>query len=423
MSRWAIVLEQCDGLIKNGQIQKARHLILQQRKLHVALDSPKTAIRYVQILRRVGLLSTAIQTLSSLDPALKSDTDLILEEAGVLMDAGLSTKAERKLLELPNKLHRAQMLLGMLKVTQWDFDSASVYFSKASDLAEPLSYEGKLARLNALNTQIHLIDPDSWRSQRRQLSEAPLEPLLNQWLDFLDTQHEFFFGSRPAAIERFQNGNHEGRLGLVAAKWHLIASASKTGSPPSRSAILKFKNETQAEQAFEVLRDSDFILAVMQNDSIRAHRVLSQTRWPAYIKHAERIARRLAPDLSIEPKRWVFDDSKQASAKSVVLGNPIRFLNDSHSKNLLPHHEAQLFYCLARDTYSPINPSAAFESVYPDADYDDIASGDRIRKLYSRLQKRLTKLDSGIVLKRTHNHRVQSDFSHSHWQLYRRVAA
>lgn len=387
-----------DTLIVDHRIADAQELLGQLSPLKIP-DFFRT--RFAPIFRRAGLDREALQVLFPIIHERKDPkAEDVIEYASTLRKLGMPAQALLLLDRLP-KSSSAEVQRGFCFMHQWDYRSS---VAALEEVVADNQKENLIAELNLAAGLVQEADLERAEFLLKGLEDRCKMQSKHLWLNWMEVTGQC----------RLAEGNFEGALSILSRaaqvaegepgattffvrKWKLLVEVASGLIRQESDEIGRFRKDARHQGHWESLRDFDWQLAFLTQDSARARNVLFGTPYSAF---QEKMLRAF-PELNQEKRIIRIDPRWQGERSEPILAREGRGIPISFG---LPSH--RLLLALMSDVYRPWTVQRLFDFLHCHEVFDPMTSANRMHQLISRLRRdistlplELTSSESGFRLR------------------------
>lgn len=425
-----LTLDSIELLIRKGNIREARESLLQITKKSLTKINESDLIIIANLFRRVQLSGNAINLLT---PSIRSYREkkyrpslrLIAEYAMALHRIGNSMEAKLLLNDpLMQSYHYAQFYLGLISLTEWEYEKSQKYFTDFLNSQKLDIYERCLGELNLLATVIFLehnhdkiegeiidliIRLESYGFQL--LASNAKEILIQYYASFGDLERNDFAKKNIMNEKLKKIISHENNLfknlhttiySHYLQKW-LCVNLMKTNPKKALYEFKELQKKAYLSTSWEVFRDCEFYIAKITNSSDRFNKLYFGTPYPAYRKYMLSRVKHFQPD-----ENYLWSGGQITSKKSPVLDlSTFSFYNSHQSLATQGGVLHRILLSLLSDLFRPLTVGAIFSKTYLDEYYNHSSSGLKVRQGIFRLQKLLERASLAIQVSYKNGYSVE----------------
>jgi tetratricopeptide (TPR) repeat protein len=385
-------LADLEALVPAGKLNLAVKAL---QRLNLSQIPRKDLSRYANIANRVGQFRIAYRILSRVvrqqtEGAETANSSEWLEYAEALRRMGLIAEAQRILEKLDATglpvvhLRRAYCL-----VNQWRYGEAIPHLQTYLSAVDPKEYAHLVASVNlAAALAYERKDQEALDLLDRLISETKSTERHLLFINCLELKaqvsiHQGQLDRADRALEEAVSVNSDPRTrySLFLRKWQAISKSLRLGAV--HPDLLECRRSAMEEEDWETLRECDLYTGFVSSDLNLLGKVYFGTPFPAYRQRILDIAgAKFTPGRSF---LWSPSGDKSTNMIFDVLHGKMDGSDTMElEKGQLKHRMMAL---LAADFYRPLSIGTAFSELFPDEQFSQVGSTNRVCHVIRRLRQ------------------------------------
>jgi len=341
------------------------------------VDQPRFAHRILQNIVRANKPTK--------NPASENEK---IEYAEALRLMGLNEEAKKILNEIdPSQYPIVHLRMAFCFIVKWKYAEAIPCLENYIHLTDPKNYMHLVARVNlaaALINQRRYEDALSLLLQLEKETKIGQHRLLNaNCLELMSQvfirQNLFEHADRTLEEATKLMGDSPSRFSLYLKKWKAISQGQQTNSVPRE--LLECRQIASQNMDWETVRDCDLYVAYLSKDQALLNQVYFGTPYGVYRK---KIIDLLDGKMQV-PATYIW--SSKGSEPPAEVFDLVAGRNTVSEVQLeIGHLTHRLLILLCSDFYRPLSICSAFSELFPEENFSQTGSANRVIQIVKRLR-------------------------------------
>jgi tetratricopeptide (TPR) repeat protein len=384
-------LLELENLVRAGDFTAVAKAL---RGLNARLISREHLVHYANIANRVDQPRFAHRILTGIVRADK-DMNIVpteiekIEYAEALRSMGLNSEAKKILSEVDTELYPvAHLRMAFCSISQWKYHEAIPSLRKYLELVNTQEYSHLVARVNLAAALVsERLDDEAivlLEQLKKDTQSGSHRLLLGNCLELM-SQIYILQGHHAIANRLLDEasaiiGDSQSRFSLYLLKWKAISTSLQMKSV--HPDLVKCREVAGKNLDWETVRDCDLYIAVLGKDKNLLSHVYFGTPYSSYRK---RILGPAGRDLDLSDN-YVWRSSQGKSAKAEIfnlLEGRFEKSGEAMETGRLMH---RMLILLCSDFYRPLSVSRAFSELFPEENFFQTGSANRVAQIVKRLR-------------------------------------